>query len=536
MDGLLCQSSVTNREEAAEAELVRRNRIAIIGAGVGGLSAAAILSRRFDVDVFEKAPAPGGKMRQIRTAGAAIDSGPTVFTMDWAFEEVFRLAGSRLRDRVGLSKLDRLARHYWPGGDRLDLFADTGASADAISAFAGPEDAANYLAFCQESQRVYETLLESFMLRPRPSFLGLLAQNSPRVLLETSPFRTLWSRLGRRFRDPRLRQLFGRYATYCGASPFEAPATLMLVAHVEQAGVWSIHGGMQALATALHDVAVENGARFHFETEVEEILVSAGRAYGVRLACGDAHAADFVVMNGDVAALANGAIGAPAARAVRYPRSAPRSQSAMTWSGVAETRGAALDFHTVFFSNDYEAEFEDVFRRSRPPLDPTVYICAQDRASGATPQGPERLFCLTNAPADGDRNRYTPQEIDVCRTRAVEQLARCGLSITTDLTDAVATTPTDFAKRFPQTGGALYGMASHGWQASFRRPGVTTKIPGLYLAGGSVHPGPGAPMAALSGKAAAEAILAACGSTSASPQAATPGGTSTPLATTAGTD
>jgi 1-hydroxycarotenoid 3,4-desaturase len=219
------------------------------------------------------------------------------------------------------------------------------------------------------------------------------------ALWRTLPMRTLWSALGEHFRDPRLRQLFARYATYVGSSPFLAPATLMLVAHVEQDGVWQVRGGMRAVALALHKLGEGQGARFRFGAHVEAMLVEGGRAAGVRLAGGEELRADAVVFNGDVSALpALGAGGAPTPR----PK---RSLSAITWCVNAPVSGFDLAHHNVFFAENYAAEFDAVFRQRRVADAPTIYICAQDRGEVGMPPAPgapERLLVLINAPPDGD--------------------------------------------------------------------------------------------------------------------------------------
>jgi 1-hydroxycarotenoid 3,4-desaturase len=217
------------------------------------------------------------------------------------------------------------------------------------------------------------------------------------------------------------------------------------------------------------------------------------------------------------------------------PRAA-RSLSAVTWSMVAETAGFPLAHHNVFFSGDYRAEFEAIFRHGRVPEQPTVYVCAQDRGDGvAAPAGAERLLVLVNAPPSGDVHTFPPPEIESCAERTFAQLERCGLNVRRRPEATTATSPADFERLFPGTGGALYGRAPHGWRASFQRPGARTRLPGLYLAGGSVHPGPGVPMAAMSGRLAAARLMADLASTFRSRATATPGGMSTRSATTAGT-
>jgi 1-hydroxycarotenoid 3,4-desaturase len=509
---------------------MRTPRVAVIGAGMAGLVSALELSARgLDVTVLERAGTPGGKMREVAVGDARIDSGPTVLTMRWVFEQIFSAAGADLSDHVKLTPLEVLARHAWSEDERLDLFCDEQRSADAIGELSGAAEARRYLGFCAAARRTYRTLEGPFMQSERPTPLSLMRSAGLRGLsdlLSIRPFASMWRTLGGHFTDPRLQQLFARYATYCGSCPFLAPATLMLIAHVEREGVWTVEGGMHRLAVALAQLATRRGATLRYGADVAEVTTEGDRVSGVRLRSGETIPADAVVINADIAAVSGGKLGRTVADAA--PKVAPttRSLSAMTWSLVADTAGFPLARHTVFFSRNYAAEFDDIFFRNRMPSSPTVYVCAQDRGNDDARPGEERLLCLINAPANGDSHRFDAAEIEQCEERTFHQLARCGLQVRRQAHRTRVTTPEDFERMFPATGGALYGQASHGWRDSFRRPGHRSRVPGLYLAGGSTHPGPGLPMAALSGRLAASSLMDDLASTSRSRTVAMHGGTS----------
>src|SRR5690606_1479176 len=239
-----------------------------------------------------------------------------------------------LVDHVTLQRLALLARHAWQDGGRLDLFADREASAAAIEAFASAADAAGYLAFCRHTEAIYQKVQAPFIRAPRPTIASLVGSLGLRGLpgaLGIDVHRTMWKATGAFFRDPRLRQLFARYATYFGSNPFEAPATLNLIAHVEQAGVWAPHGGMTALVSAVAELARRQGAEIRCEAEVAEIEARSGRVQAVRLRSGERIAAEAVIFAGDLAALSSGLLGPAAAQAVKGPPRSRRSLSALTW-------------------------------------------------------------------------------------------------------------------------------------------------------------------------------------------------------------
>ena len=407
--------------------------------------------------------------------------------------------------------------------ERLDLFADVRRSADAIASFSGAEEGRRFLSFCAEARRIYDTLRKPFLMSQRPDPVKLATANGlggMTGMLRINPFETMWTALGRHFSDPRLRQLFGRYATYCGSSPFEAPATLMLVAHVEQEGVWAVTGGMHRLALALESLATGQGAAFRYGAEVRGIETNNGRVSAVKLATGEVISCSEVIVNCDANALATALFGPAAARVVGQVAPPERSLSAVIWTVRAQSSGFPLTRHNVFFSDDYAAEFRALQRAV--PDDPTVYICAQDRDDAIS--GPERLLMLVNAPATGDTlGTDVPRAEAAMRRRLQVMRPASGLAAA------------GLRRHRPRRIRAI--VSGHGrrtlWKGITRmdgiisRPAAATALPGLFLAGGSVHPGPGVPMAALSGRLAAESLLNARVSTRWFRRTATAGGIST---------
>jgi 1-hydroxycarotenoid 3,4-desaturase len=489
-----------------------KKHVIIIGAGMGGLTAALKLALGgVEVTVLEGGHRPGGKLREQHRGDQAFYTGPTVLTMPWVFEEIFEEAGASFRERVQLHCSDILARHAWSRDERLDLFGDHERSAQAIAEFAGPAEADGFRRFAAHAKRVHEALDEPFIRSSQPTPLTIFARFGWSGLSELTRIKavfTLWQALGSYFKDPRLKQLFGRYATYVGASPYRAPATLMLVADVESRGVYAVEGGIHNLPEAVAKLAEEQGVTIRFGAKVQEIIVDGGRASGVVLADGERLSADAVICNADAAALGAGLFGEQVQQAVAPIPAAKRSHSVVTWNLLAKPEGFPMQYHNVFFPPDYKAEFRAIFDELSLPQDPTVYICAQDRGNpdAPPPDAPERLLFVVNAPARGDTQTIPEDSINRCKDSVTSLLAHCGLTLA-DEREIAVTTPEHFEQAYPASGGAVFGRVNHGWWGSFDRPGTVTKVPGLYTAGGTAHPGPGIPMASISGRLAADRIL-----------------------------
>src|SRR6056297_182583 len=273
-------------------------RVIIIGAGIGGLATALpLVHRGFDVTVLERHAVPGGKMRQVN----GVDAGPTVLTMLDVFEALFDDVGETLADHVTLIPQDTLARHWWPDSGPLDLFADRNRSADAIGAFAGVRSKTEFLRFAGRAARLFDGFRDPMMLRAEPS-LGALTTHvikNPSLLRDMGVGQTLKRLLTTSFTDPRLRQLFGRYATYVGGSPDRSPALLSLIWQAEAQGVWCVKGGMHALAVSLTELFEAKGGTLRTDAHVTSIDTDSHGITGVTLRTGEVIVADQVVFNGD---------------------------------------------------------------------------------------------------------------------------------------------------------------------------------------------------------------------------------------------
>ncbi len=486
------------------------SRPVIIGAGVGGLAAAIQLARAGRPPiVLERAATAGGKLREVSHAGDRFDAGPSVLTMRWVFEELF---DGKLDEVIRLHAVDPLCRHFFPDGSVLDLFLDEDRSADAIERFASRRDADGYRAFRKHAAQIFDIVRGPFLEEPLPNLWNFLTPKNLLAATRIDGMRSLWRALQSHFRDPRLVQLFGRYATYNGSSPFHAPATLSVIAHVENAfGIWACPDGLYRLAEALVARAEALGVELRYGAEVHRILVAdsgkQARVRGVALASGVELPTDLVIANADAAhvygRLLDGV--APARRALAAYDKEQRSLSAFVLLGRYARAPLPLAHHNVFFSRDYRREFDQLIDRAVPPDEPTVYVCCQDRVLGEPSEPSERMFLLSNAPPEGQPTIDWPREERTAEERIVKLLDLFGWRLTAARDEGAPAriTPREMAERFPGSRGAIYGLSSNSMMAAFRRPPNRVEdVAGLYLCGGSVHPGAGLPMVALSARTA----------------------------------
>ena len=489
MDRLLGASNI-GRMKAAKNVPSARPRAIVIGAGMGGLASAIRLAAAgLEVTLVEAANGPGGKMRTDPSDAGPIDKGPTVLTMRPVFEALFALGGERLEDHLTLIPQPILARHWWTDGSMLDLHDRLDANLDAIRNFAGAREADAFRRIDRLATDLFTAFEGPVMHAPRPDLRGIARAvvARPRLWSALMPGRSLDGLLRQYFRDPRLIQLFGRYATYVGGRPRHSPALLSLIWRAEAQGVAAVQGGMSQLAQALADLAGRLGVQIRYATPAARIVRQGARVTGVQIAGGATLPCDVCVFNGDPAALNQGLLGVGPRDAVARQVTAPRSMSAWVWAFAATPSGLPLIHHNVFFTESPEAEFGPI-GQGRMPEAPTLYVCAEDRLGTGTSTGLERFEIIMNAPAGIAADSHEEPQ---CRTRTFDRLARFGLTFNPTPHHSALTTPAMLARDFPGSGGAIYGRSPEGTFAPFHRPPATTTLPGLYLAGGGAHPGAG---------------------------------------------
>jgi phytoene desaturase len=398
--------------------------------------------------------------------------------------------------------VEPLTRYFYPDGVVIDASADQNKMLDQINSIA-PQDVEGYEQYLAYVDRLHRITGPVFIYNQPPTWRSFL-KVPVSDWLKADGLRTMDQAISSYVTSPYLRQLFGRFATYVGASPYEAPATLNVIAHVElSGGVYYPRGGIYEIARALEQLATELGVMIHTGCEIKEIEMQDGRAAAVRLSDGSRIVAEIVVSNVDVTTTYNNFL----PDAAPPPPQDPSCSGFVLLLGV-EKEHPSLAHHNIFFSDDYEAEFEAIFRHGQPASNPTIYTAITSKTdSQHAPPGSENWFVLVNAPAlssDLNWNEFA----SVYRDLILEKLARYGYDLHNAIRSERIITPVELAHNSGAWRGALYGASSNSRLAAFRRPHNRSKsIPGLYFVGGTTHPGGGVPMVTLSGKATADMIL-----------------------------
>ncbi len=481
----------------------------IIGAGIAGLATSVRLcSAGYKVDVYEMNSYPGGKLTEFSKQGYRFDMGPSLFTMPQFVEELFSVAGKKTSDYFEFKKKKTVCHYFYEDGTRFHADANPERFAlNAEQAFnVNKEDLLTYF---QRSKKKYDLTASLFLEKSLHKVSTYFSKDTLIAILNMGVLdlnTSLHSHNESRFKDPRLVQLFDRFATYNGSDPYQTPGIMSMIPHLEQYfGTFFPKGGMHSITQSIYRLSQDLGVNFHFNSKVEKILVEKNKAIGIKIN-GENHFTNVVISNSDVVPTYRNLL--KDQKAPEKILAQPRSSSALIFYWGIKKEFPELDLHNIFFSNNYKDEFETIFGKNNVINDPTVYVnITSKEEEDDAPNGCENWFVMINTPSN--KGQDWEEIINRSRNNIIEKLSRLlGENIGELIEYESILDPRSIESKTYSYQGALYGAASNNKFAAFlRHPNFTNKISNLYFCGGSVHPGGGIPLCLLSGKIVSELIL-----------------------------
>lgn len=492
-------------------------KITIIGAGIGGMSAAARLAKNgHDVTIYENSDRSGGKCRTEWFGDYAFDTGPSLLTLPAVYRDLFLKTGKRLEHVLDIQPVDPAFNYQFADGKSVIFpnLSNPNTYIEIEKSF-GASAANSWKKLIERSERMWEVSREPFIESELRSVWPLLKRRDLfKQIREISPLTSLRKLSNKLDLDPHLKMIVDRYATYTGSDPRSAPAVLLTIAFVESTfGAWHIKGGIGQLSVALEQRCFDLGVKFEFDTFVSEILVNNGRTTGIRTGTGQNVNSDIVISNSDAEHTYNKLIKEDISEAKTERRKlkvATKSLAGFSLLlGLDNTKGKKIDLnhHNVYFPENYDAEFDDIFTKKVPVSDPTIYICAPKDNSMVTGVDKEAWFVLVNAPRHDLENGWNwSSGGEKYAEKIIKKLDQLGLNVSSRLDFMKFRTPADLENYALAPGGSIYGTSSNSAASAFLRARNRSKINGLFCVGGSAHPGGGLPLVGISAEIVANAI------------------------------
>lgn len=484
--------------------------IKIIGAGLGGLAASCMLAKKgHQVTILEKNAQPGGKINEVRAQGFRFDTGPSLLAMPFVLEKLFEYCDKDIGNYLDIKPLNPICRYFYPEGMEFDCYRDAGVNLAQIQEFA-PEDVQAYEEFQQYSERLYDRTKEAFLFNPLYGLSDLGSLNFM-DFFKIDAFKTVSGRIDQMFESQVLRKFFKRFTTYNGSSPYQAPATLNIIPHAELTmGGYYIDGGMYSLVEALTKLAEELHVTITYDTQIAQLKTKNSVITGAVDESGNDYKADVIVSNADAAETYLQLIDDNEISTWKQKKVAklePSSSGFVLLLGL-DKKYNALTHHNIFFSEDYQQEFRQIFKEKVMPEDPTIYIANTSYTNPEhAPEGGSNLFVLVNAPYLNGQYDWEKKKKSYSK-KMIRKLQVRGI---TDLKDHIVysktISPLDFYDQYRSNAGSIYGISSNNRLSAFLRPrNKSRSIKGLYLVGGGTHPGGGIPLVTLSAFHAVELI------------------------------
>jgi len=486
-----------------------KNDVIVIGSGIGGMNAAMQLAAKgYTVSIFEKRSEPGGKMRRIHYSDCIFDAGPSLITMPFILRDAFEQTGVKLDAYLSLLPIDPICHYRWLDGTQYDCHANPFKRNEETEKTFGRKSMQEMNAYLSHAGRVYHATKDVFLFNPFQGFKEFFKTTNLSMLpaLPSMKFMQKFHAFNaERFSNPRLVQLFDRFATYNGSSPFLAPATLMVIPFIEfEYGGWYPQGGIYAIADAMYKRCIELGIIFHFDTDVTEIITERTKAIGITTLNGDQIEAEHIISNADVFHAQHDLLS-------RKQEKKPNlSTSGFVLLIPMNENPFSMAHHSVLFSDAYQQEFTTIFDANRAPEEMTVYISVSSKTDKSQAGvGKENWFVLVNTPPTSKDGEWTPNRSESYKNAVLTMIERFLPGMRSYIAhEPQIISPDDFSREFHATGGSLYGSSSNSMFSAFLRPkNKDPRISNLYHCGGSAHPGGGIPLVILSGHFAAREIM-----------------------------
>ncbi|SJM92400.1 phytoene desaturase family protein [Crenothrix polyspora] len=489
----------------------QNKHVVVIGAGLGGLSAAiSLASEGFSVDLLEKNDKVGGKLNVLEKDGFSFDLGPSILTMPHIFQRLFERVGKNMADYVTIQPVEPHWRNFFEDGSTLDLSSDAEYMQRELAKL-GTNTAKEFAAFMAYSKQLCKITEQGYFEHGLDSFWELIQHYGPvRSLLEFDVCRSMDQGVRRFITDPKLVEVLNYFIKYVGSSPYDSPALMNLLPYIQFGyGLWYIKGGMYGMAQALQKLALELGVNIRVNSEVADIETQGERATGVRLTDGRVLAADIVVSNMEAIPAYQKLLKQPQ-QAQKLQRFAPSCSGLVIHLGVDKIY-EQLAHHNFFYSDQPREHFKAIFKSHRLSDDPTIYLVAPVKSDPSqAPQGCEIIKILPHIPHLDTKNPLTAKDYAAFRERVLIKLERMGL---TDLRKHIVCeetwTPVDIEAKYYSNQGSIYGVVTDRFKnLGFKIPQRSASLRNLYFVGGSVNPGGGMPMVTLSGQLVRDKILA----------------------------
>jgi len=492
-------------------------KISVVGAGIGGMSAAARLAKQgHQVTVFENSDQSGGKCRTEWFGDYAFDTGPSLLTLPAVFRDLFLKTGKRIEHVLDISPVDPAFNYNFADGSNVTFpNLSNPKTYQEIEKSFGISASQSWRQIIERSEKMWEASRDSFIESELTSIWPLLLRkNLINQINQISPFTSLRSLSEKLNLDPHLKMIIDRYATYTGSDPRSAPAVLLTIAFVESTfGAWHIKGGIGQLSVALEQRCRDLGVDFKFKSLVTKILVERNKVEGVVLSDGKIIKSDLVVSNSDAEYTFNSLIGSEVSSARgerRKLKSATKSLagfSLLLGLDNSKSKPVDVDHHNVYFPENYDLEFDQIFTQKVPVTDPTIYLCAPKDSSMVKGADKDAWFVLVNAPRHEPESGWDWKDGgQEYAQKIISKMDDLGLNVTNRLDFMEYRTPADLENYAMAPGGSIYGTSSNSPVSAFLRARNRSKVKGLFCVGGSAHPGGGLPLVGISAEIVAKAI------------------------------